>query len=274
MFSYQHRYHAGSIADVHKHLVLIALLHSLHKKPTPFCVLDLHAGEGLYDIHSKEAQKTTEFTTGYRKILDVQNPPSLIEDYLEIINAYNPGSSKHIYPGSPAIVANGLRETDRLLCVEAHPQAITALKKNFKRTSGVHVHERDSFEALKALLPFKEKRGLILVDPSYEVKSEYKEIAKAVNNAFERFATGIYAIWYPILKENHHQQLLQGIQRSPLTKVWYCEWAPLNNSATGLQASGMVIINMPYQVDSILKETFAWLNKNVYLQGKFTHGWI
>ncbi|MBS0287563.1 MAG: 23S rRNA (adenine(2030)-N(6))-methyltransferase RlmJ [Proteobacteria bacterium] len=275
MFSYQHRYHAGAFADVHKHLVLVALIKALQKKPTPFAVLDLLAGEGLYDIQSKESQKTGEFKQGFSKILAVEHAPTLIQNYIDIIAAYNPTDNKHIYPGSPGFAVKCLRDNDQLLCVEAHPQAITQLKKHFRRHPQVHIHERDAYEALKALIPFKEKRGLILIDPSYEVKTEYKDIAKALKSAFDRFAQGTYAVWYPILPENHHQQLLQGIQRSELTKVWYCEWTPLKKAPEkGLQASGMVIVNMPFQVDRELKDTFAWLNKHVYKQGVFKEGWI
>ncbi len=273
MYSYQHRYHAGGISDVHKHLVMIAILSALQKKETPIGILDLHAGEGLYDIHAPESQKTTEFKHGFRKLIGVENPPPLVQTYLEVINKYNPSTSKHMYPGSPGIAAHFLRENDRLMCVEKHPQAITELKKHFKHWA--QIHERDSFEAIKALTPFKEKRGLILVDPSYEVKTEYKAIAKAVNESFERFAQGTYAIWYPILKENHHIQLLTGLQRSSLTKVWYCEWSGFNdNPESGLQGTGMVIINMPYQQDKLLKETFSWLDKHVYKGYVFKQGWI
>ncbi len=274
MFSYQHRYHAGSISDVHKHIVLAALLSSFHKKDSPFAVLDLHAGEGLYDIQSAQSQKTAEFKQGFRKLLELKEPPALVQTYLDIINAYNPTTSKHIYPGSPGVAAQLLRENDRLICVEGHPQAIEHLKSNFKRHPQIHIHERDSFEAIKGLIPFKEKRGLVLIDPSYEVKTEYKEIAKLVNESFERFAQGVYAIWYPILKENYHQQLLQGIQRSSLTKVWYCEWTPFKEPKPGLLGTGMVIVNMPWQVDVQIKETFTWLNKHVYKEGQYQEGWI
>ncbi len=275
MFSYQHRYHAGSYSDVHKHLVLTAILLQLHKKDTPFCVLDSHAGEGLYDIHSPESQKTVEFKQGFRQLLDVENPPILVQKYLEIINEVNPGSSKHIYPGSPAIAAHFLRGADRVQCVEGHPGAITQLRANFKRNHGVQIHERNSLEAIPALVPFKEKRGLIFVDPSYEVKTEYKQIAKTMNAAHERFPQGIYAIWYPLLAANQHQELLSAIQRSPVSKVWYCEWIPYpQQEPKGLIGSGMVIINMPYQMDILLKDTFAWLNKHVYQNGLFKQGWI
>lgn len=274
MFSYQHRYHAGGFADVHKHVALIALMRALQKKSTPFTVLDLHAGEGLYDLKSSESQKTKEFEQGYKKLLALENTPDLLQSYRDIIATYNPDTNEQRYPGSPGFAVKLLREQDKLVCVEAHPQAINQLKKNFKRHPQVHIHERDAYEALKALIPFKEKRGLIFIDPSYEVKTEYKDIAKALTGAFERFSQGVYAVWYPILPENYHQQLLQGLQRTALTKVWYCEWTPFKTAQKGLQASGMVIVNLPFQLDKEIKDTFAWLNKHVYKQGAFQAGWI
>jgi 23S rRNA (adenine2030-N6)-methyltransferase len=274
MFSYIHRYHAGSFSDVHKHLVLTAILLQLRKKETPFCVLDTHAGEGFYDIHSPESQKTTEFTLGFRKLLDLENPPELIQTYLEVIQACNPGTSKHIYPGSPGITEHFLRANDRALCVEGHPQAIEQLRQNFKRNSSVHIHNRDSLEALVGLVPFKEKRGLIFIDPSYEVKTEYKTLAKTLLSAYEKFPQGIYAIWYPLLEANNHIDMLSVIQRSSLTKVWYCEWFHYPSENKKIQGSGMVIVNMPWQMDKLLNETFAWLNRNVFKQGTFKQGWI
>lgn len=275
MFSYLHRYHAGSFADVHKHLILVTLASHLQKKDTPFAILDTHAGEGLYNLKSAESQKNAEYKRGLSPLLKIENPPPLLKDYLEIIHHFNTEEGKQIYPGSGAIIKQFLRNEDRGILVEGHPRVITTLREHFGKDRQLHIHERDSMEALKALVPFKEKRGLIFIDPSYEVKTEYKDLVKNLAQAYERFPQGIYAIWYPLLPAAQHQDMLNRIQRTNFTKVWYCEWTPYpEQEPQGLYGSGMVIINTPWQLDTDVKTLFKWLNKNVYTKGQFQGGWI
>jgi len=194
MFSYLHRYHAGNFADVHKHLVLTAILTTLHKKVTPFCVLDTHAGEGIYTLHSREIQKNAEYKKGFYPLLKAPSPPPLIQRFLNIIT-----KEEKAYPGSPAFIHAFLRQTDRAILIEGHPQSFLHLKSWAKYKKNLSLHDRDSLEGLKALVPFKEKRGLVFIDPSYEVKTEYKEVGEALEAAFSRFSNGIYALWYPLL---------------------------------------------------------------------------
>lgn len=275
MFSYLHRYHAGSFADVHKHLILIELILSLQKKATPFAILDTHAGEGIYDLKSIESQKNTEFKQGLSPLLQVNDPPPLLARYLDIIQIYNTVTEKHYYPGSPAIIKQLLRAEDRAILIEGHPRVITTLRENFGKDKQLHIHERDSLEGLNALIPFKEKRGLIFMDPSYEVKTEYKDIVKKLTAAFERFPQGVYALWYPLLPAAYHQDMLDKVQRSSFTKVWYCEWIPYpQQEPKGLYGSGMVILNTPWQLDIQIKTLFTWLNKHVYKAGHFQQRWI
>ncbi|MBS0290504.1 MAG: 23S rRNA (adenine(2030)-N(6))-methyltransferase RlmJ [Proteobacteria bacterium] len=270
MFSYQHRYHAGSFADVHKHIVLVAILSQLLNKAKPFGVLDLYAGEGLYDLTSMESKKNSEFKHGFKRLEALNTPPSLLKNYLDIIQHYHP-----FYPGSPAIATHFLRKEDSIICNEGHPQAVANLRQHFKHHPQLHIHQRDAFEAIQGLLPLKEKRGLVFIDPSYEVKNEFKEIANALIEAFNRFKQGIYAIWYPLLSSNQHYVLLNALQASALTKIWYCEWIPFaKNEDKNLHGSGICIANMPWQMDLLLNETFAWLNKQVYKGGLFKHGWF
>jgi len=275
MFSYLHRYHAGNFADVHKHLILITLMLSLQKKATPFAVLDTHAGEGIYNLKSAESQKNTEFKRGLNPLLHVENPPPLLERYLKIIQSYNTADEKSFYPGSPAIIKQLLRSEDRGILIEGHPRVITTLREHFARDKQLHIHERDSLEGLIGLVPFTEKRGLIFIDPSFEVKTEYKEIVKKLTTAYERFPQGIYALWYPLLPAAMHQDMLNRIQRSNFSKVWYCEWIPYpQQEPKGLYGSGMVIINAPWQSDIEIKTLFTWLNQHVYKTGHFQQRWI
>lgn len=275
MYSYVHRYHAGSFADIHKHLTLIALLLHFKKKNTPFGVLDSHAGEGLYDLQGKESQKNAEFENGLSKLLKATHIPQLAKNLLEIIHFYNPQPEQNIYPGSGAIIAYLLREQDRGILIEHHPQAIIHLKENFAHDKKIHVHDRDAYEALNALLPLKEKRGLVFIDPSYEVKTEYKQLVDTLKTAHARFPTGTYAIWYPILAAAYHQNMLHKLSRAALGKVWIGEWIPMKGQeAQGMYGSGMAIINPPFEVDKLLIKTFQSLNQDSFPEGRFMHKWL
>ncbi len=260
MYSYQHRYHAGSFADLHKHLILLSILENLQQKPAPFCVLDAFAGEGLYDLASKESQKIKEYAHGFGQILQALHPPPLIKKLLEIAAHYPSSEESLIYPGSPALIQHYLREQDRAIFIENHPQAFTVLQNNFGRVRHIHLHKRDAIEGLNALIPFKEKRGLVFIDPSYEVKEEYQTIGALVPKLYAKFPTGIYVIWYPILKEGYHQVLLKALDKAKLEKTWCFEWSPFKNAPTQrMQGSGIFVINPPWKMQSTVQVHFEYL---------------
>ncbi|MCS5711702.1 23S rRNA (adenine(2030)-N(6))-methyltransferase RlmJ [Candidatus Berkiella aquae] len=275
MFSYLHRYHAGCFADIHKHLVLLGILQSLQKKATPFCVLDSHAGEGVYDLNSVESRKTAEHLQGIHKLWNIKEPIDLVKDFLEIVGSYNKVGEHRYYPGSPAIMSQMLRSHDVGIFVEKHPQAITALRAFSRRQNKkIRVHERDSLEAIKALVPFTEKRGLIFIDPSYEVKTEYVSIIETVQSAYQRFTQGIFAVWYPILTEGYHENLLRQLKKTGIKEIFQCEWSPHPEEPQGMIGSGMVIINSPWQLDVSLENTFKSLNKTLFTHGQYKQGWL
>jgi len=265
MFSYLHRYHAGNFADVHKHLVLTAILTTLHKKVTPFCVLDTHAGEGIYTLHSREIQKNAEYKKGFYPLLKAPSPPPLIQRFLNIIT-----KEEKAYPGSPAFIHAFLRQTDRAILIEGHPQSFLHLKSWAKYKKNLSLHDRDSLEGLKALVPFKEKRGLVFIDPSYEVKTEYKEVGEALEAAFSRFSNGIYALWYPLLPTQAHETLLRKIKKCHFKSIWCSEWIPDPEKTTGLYGSGMIIINPPWQVDKMVTQAFSWMRQHIFKEGQFS----
>ncbi|MFO1257584.1 MAG: 23S rRNA (adenine(2030)-N(6))-methyltransferase RlmJ [Gammaproteobacteria bacterium] len=226
--SYVHRYHAGHFSDIHKHLVLIAVLQALRKKETPFCVLDAFSGEGLYDLHSDESQKLKEYLKGIGYILSDHSPSELVQSLIQIIQTLPP----HHYPGSPFIIQQFLRQQDAAHLIEKHPTALSVLKQYFGKSNQLHVHGRDAYEAMNGLIPFKEKRGLVFIDPSYEVKIEYQLIAEAVNRLLQKFANGIFLIWYPLLHNmDYHLQLIDILKHGPATKVWRFEWTPFKANA-------------------------------------------
>lgn len=268
MFSYQHRYHAGNFADLHKHVVLIALLEHLQKKPTPFGVLDAFAGEGLYNLKCSESLKTQEYTRGYGKICGDNHLPPLFEKLQKIGQRHQTKKGTLIYPGSPTIIQSYLREQDVAHCVELHPQAVTHLNNQFKNHPQMHIHERDSYEAMNALIPFPQKRGLVLIDPSYEVKEEYRALGKFVSKLHRKFSHGIFQIWYPLLKAGLHESLISEIRDAGITNIWQSEWIPCKpGTHDGLVGSGLIVINPPFQIQSVVKEQFDALRKTHFPEG-------
>jgi 23S rRNA (adenine2030-N6)-methyltransferase len=260
--NYRHSYHAGNFADVFKHIILTALTESLLRKDNGFCFLDTHAGIGVYDLQAPDAKKTQESATGILKILQQPNPPALIQKYLQVINQLNPDGTDPLrfYPGSPEFVKYFLRPQDRMVLTELHEEDYETLKQLYWREKQIAVHHQDGYNALKAFLPPKERRGLVLIDPPYEKPDELMQNISVLCNALERWETGVYALWYPIKEhrsiERFHQSVKQRIARPALTVELsiYPE-----NIATHLNGSGMLIINPPWQLDTAIKSTLAWL---------------
>ncbi|MDP2325620.1 MAG: 23S rRNA (adenine(2030)-N(6))-methyltransferase RlmJ, partial [Gammaproteobacteria bacterium] len=203
MLSYQHDYHAGNHADVLKHSVLALVIRALQRKDTPLRVLDSHAGSGVYDLRSHEARKNAEFAGGVERLLAAANPPLELHGYLEAVRAMNRtggGTELHLYPGSPQVARHLLRPLDHLELLELHPGALARLHRNFGRDNRVHIHGRDAFEGLPALLPPPERRGVVLMDSAYEVKEDFTGIIELLKGCHRRWATGVYLIWYPLIR--------------------------------------------------------------------------
>lgn len=254
MLSYLHRYHAGNFADVHKHLLLSRVLCALGRKEAPFCVIDTHAGEGIYDLATAEAIKGGEAADGVVRFLALADPPPLAADYREAL------SDGATYPGSPALARRAMRADDRLLAVELHPAAHAALRRAMRGDERVHVHRRDALEALVALVPPPEKRGLAVIDPAYEVKDEYRTVPAAVAKAHARWRGGVYFIWYPLLPDARHEILLQALQAAGFAELVVSEWhrrAP--DSGRGLYGSGVAVVNPPFRFADEAAELGAWL---------------
>lgn len=285
MYSYQHRYHAGNFADLHKHIVLLAILKYLHSKPTSIGVLDAFAGEGFYDLALKEAQKNQEYLSGMGLISSkIAHPNSnrgneqqleqeeLFADLLKITNFYSNLYNKNIYPGSPAIIASYLREQDSAVFVENHPHAYQELANNFKSdlNKNIKVFKRDAYDAVNALTPFKTKRGVVLLDPSYEVKSEYSAIAELINGVYYKTRNYIYIIWYPLLKNNHYSEdLFELFKKIPHDNIWCSSLTLVDDTKSmGMYGSGLIVINMPWNVDKKLDEHFNKL-QSIKWESKF-----
>ncbi|MBU0455622.1 MAG: 23S rRNA (adenine(2030)-N(6))-methyltransferase RlmJ [Pseudomonadota bacterium] len=271
--NYRHIFHAGNFADVFKHCLLILLTQSLSKKETPFCYLDTHAGIGLYDLTSPEAQKTKEYENGVSRILSLEQAPPIIKTFQNIIqnmNAHERTACEafpHFYPGSPSFVRALLRPQDRMILVELHPEDVKSLKQFFRKDSQTAVHHNDGYQAIKAFLPPKEKRGLILIDPPFEKTDEFQNIIKAMKTAYRKFPTGVYAIWYPIKDQiavNRFHNQLKGLGFSAIaTTNFSCSSIETKPDATPLCKMGMVIVNPPFQFEQEWNALREWLKKNM-----------
>jgi len=256
--NYRHAFHAGNFADVHKHVVLLALLEHLHKKPTPFFVLDTHAGRGTYDLQSTEAQRGGEWQNGIAKLRAAHaNMAPLLVRYLHAV-----GLTGNSYPGSPLVAASMLRESDRAVFVEKHPDEARALKAALGSRKRVAVVCDDGYMALKAQLPPKENRGVVLIDPPYESDTEFADVAAALQSAHKRWPTGIYALWYPIKPGRADQRLLRTLQDSGIKKILV---TMLNirpaDSPLGLNGSGMLIVNPPWQFDDAMRDILPHMQR-------------
>lgn len=269
--NYRHIYHAGNFADVFKHCVLLLLIESLLHKDKPFCYVDTHAGIGIYDLQSEFAQKTLEYSLGVAHILDcaAQDIPPELAPYLAAIKQLNfpfvtmplNGSNLRFYPGSPYLVRSLLRAHDRMILTELHKEDVLQLKQVFARDKQVAVHHCDGYQGLKAFLPPRERRGLVLIDPAFEQKNEFELILAALQTALSRWQSGIYAIWYPItdfaLVSNFRRFL-----RKMSVPVLICEMTI--NKQTALKefvGCGFAIINPPWQLDKKLQRVLPWLWK-------------
>ena len=263
--NYRHAYHAGNFADVLKHVVLVGLIESLKQKATPFCVLDTHAGSARYSLTSAEAEKTREFASGIQPLLGLSHLPSLLHIYLNLVRSFNSHGAHalHTYPGSPLIAAALMREGDRLHACELQPEEARGLKHEFRGDPRVSCHHRDGYEALRALLPPKEKRGLVLIDPPYEAQlAEFDLIQEGLLDAHRRWPNGIYAVWYPIKLRQDIEAWYRRLATLPFSRILIAELCLHEpNSALRLNGCGMALINPPYRFDHVLGEILPALAK-------------
>jgi 23S rRNA (adenine2030-N6)-methyltransferase len=272
MFSYRHAFHAGSHADILKHFTLIHLVEYLQEKPGALTIVDTHAGAGIYSLKDGFAAISKEAEGGIVRLLkfvEDGNPISeSIQRYLELIQAENNQGSLDTYPGSPFILARLLRPQDRLKLFELHPKEIDILRHNIgelKQAKQIDIYAEDSFARLKGLLPPPSRRGLVLIDPSYEDKQDYRYLETALEEALQRFATGCYAIWYPILSRRESAALPDRLKKIAINhqRSWLHTELRVENAPgeRRLQASGMFIINPPWTLEKQLAEALPLFTK-------------
>ena len=257
--NYRHAFHAGNHGDVLKHLVLIAVLDALSRKDTAWFVLDTHAGRGNYDLDAIEARRSGEADAGIRRLAATRALPPLAARYLQLVRGVDPANATlvHHYPGSPQIVATLLRPQDRAAFVEIEPAEAAALAASFRNDRRIGVHCRDGFEALRGLLPPREKRGLVLIDPPYELQAgEFDLVRHAIAEAHSRFPASVLAAWYPIKDATTSARFLTGLQRAAIAPSLAVELTVhARDSRVGLNGSGVVVLNPPWRLDETLAAT-------------------
>ncbi|MEZ5566579.1 MAG: 23S rRNA (adenine(2030)-N(6))-methyltransferase RlmJ [Gammaproteobacteria bacterium] len=263
MLSYQHEYHVGNHADVLKHSVLALVVRALQKKDTPIRILDAHAGSGIYDLRSREARKHGEYEHGIGRVLGQPLPPVEIHDYLGIVRALNshadPGGELRLCPGSPEVARQLLRPTDHLELIELHPAALAQLHRYFGRNAHIHIHNRNTFEGLPALLPPTERRGVVLMDPSYEVKEEFVGVVDLLKSCHRRWANGVFLIWYPLLRHPLAERFPAKVRAAGLPKVLQVELQVEIDAYQGMRGSGLCIVNPPFGLEGKLNVLLPWL---------------
>jgi 23S rRNA (adenine2030-N6)-methyltransferase len=260
--NYHHDYHAGNFADVLKHVVLARVLNYMKQKPKPFRVIDTHAGGGLYDLESAESAKTAEWQDGIGRIFDADPPKAvadLLEPYLDAVRSVN-GVGLRYYPGSPLIARHLMRDDDVLVVNELADDEFQRLKSEFRRAKATTVLNIDARHAVKSLLPPKERRGLILIDPPFEEKNEFVELAKTVDEALSRFATGTYLIWYPLKDEAAADQFIASATARPEVEFLDVRlWVSRPFAGLGLTATGILVLNPPFVLQSELETVLPFL---------------
>jgi 23S rRNA (adenine2030-N6)-methyltransferase len=267
--NYRHNYHAGNAADVFKHIVLVCLLQALCKKDKPFCYFETHAGMPLYDLNSKPSQTQREYQDGVARVWGKKSTAKPIQDYLRIIQNYNNGKDLRYYPGSATIARALLRPSDRMIISDLQPDVVAELKLGFKHDNQVNIHEQNGYMMLKACLPPKERRGLVLIDPCYEEANEWAELPKHVLTTWTRWQTGIFAIWYPIKQNTSVKAFHSALKRTGIPNILITELCPLPSDIDQrLSGSGVAIINPPWQLDETLQATLAPLLRLLKLHPK------
>ncbi len=247
MLSYQHSYHAGGFADVIKHLVQTRLIDYLIKKEKPLLYLDTHSGRGLYDLESPHAQKTKEASLGIHCLWSERDRlPHVFLPYIDAITQLNQTSTLRYYPGSPKIAIQMLRNQDRIVLHERHPQEFEYLTQLSHQQKRVYCYDEDGLHSLKAQLPPVERRGLIFVDPAYELKTEYRDVISNLKTAHKRFSTGVYCLWYPIIDAHLHQQFIKNLRTIDTDSSLRIEFYTTNKPTLGMYGCGLWIINPPY----------------------------
>jgi 23S rRNA (adenine2030-N6)-methyltransferase len=270
--NYRHAFHAGNHADVFKHIVLTRLVALMSRKEQPFAYIDTHAGLGLYDLHGDQATRTGEWLEGIARLWQATDRPALTDDYVKVINRLNTEGELRYYPGSPELARRLMRQQDRVLLNEKHPEDGQLLKENMKKDPRVAVHLGEGWHVPRALLPVAEKRAVMLIDPPFEQLDELKRCATALKETIGRMRQTVAAIWYPIKDDERSlKRFYQDLTSTGAPKLLRVELLvhPLDTPQS-LNGSGLVIANPPWGLEEELNALMPWLAN---LLGQRQGGW-
>lgn len=257
--NYRHVFHAGNFADVFKHIVLSLLLKSLQRKDKAFFYLDTHAGAGRYELSSEAAQKTGEYRDGIKRLWEAAPLPEM-EDYLAAVHALNHANHLRYYPGSPRIARFFLRPQDRAVLLELQPDEFRHLQTEFESDPQVSVRQQDGYAGLRAFLPPRERRGLVMIDPPYESDDEYDRVVEGLRLAHERWDSGLYALWYPIKQRPLVDKFHRECRATGIRKMLIAEISPYaEDSAFRLNGCGMLLVNPPWKLRETLQNLLPGL---------------
>lgn len=260
MLSYRHSFHAGNHADVLKHTVQSLIIESLKQKNKAFVYHDTHSGAGRYDLFSERAEKTGEYKNGIGLIFKRDDVPLAMLPYIDAIRTLNEKDTLRYYLGSPNLGRRLLREQDRAVFSELHSTDFPLLRQEFRGDRQVKIYKEDGFARLKASLPPKERRGLVLIDPAYELKHEYQDVVNAIGESVQRWATGTYAIWYPVVYRENVDLITRGLEKRGIRNILQLELGVMPDSRErGMTASGMIVINPPWTLEGQMKSILPWL---------------
>ncbi|HTY02887.1 MAG TPA: 23S rRNA (adenine(2030)-N(6))-methyltransferase RlmJ [Rhodocyclaceae bacterium] len=269
MLSYRHAFHAGNHADVLKHCVLVQLLRHMNLKDKPYWVVDTHAGAGRYLLDSEFALKNAEFATGIARLWSQSNLPAPLADYVEVVRGMNSGGKLRHYPGSPWLAHELARSSARLRLFELHGTDHAQLEKVFAKAGArVAIRRTDGFAELKSVLPPPPRRGLILIDPAYEDKRDYLRVVAALKEGLNRFSTGVFAVWYPLLGRADAGRLRDKLRKLPVK--WLDATLTVRSPPAdgfGMYGSGVFVVNPPWTLADELREVLPFLAETLAVDG-------
>jgi 23S rRNA (adenine2030-N6)-methyltransferase len=265
--NYKHIYHAGNFADVAKHVGLLYCLGALQRKDAAFFVIDSHAGRGYYDLQAAEAHKSGEAERGVQRLIESSIGAAALGDYFAAIRARR-GKRLARYPGSPALIAGGLRAQDRALFIELMPAEARAAEREIESSGRVRTEIGDGYAALKAFLPPEERRGLVLIDPPYESLDELKQMLQAFAEAYRRWPTGIFLMWYPIRSAGQRSMVHARFAALRIPKMLFADLAiHPDDAGVGLAGSGLMIVNPPFGTDEHLSAAYQAIHQGIATPG-------
>lgn len=265
MLAYRHAFHAGNHADVLKHLVLAKVLRYMGEKDKAYTLVDTHAGAGGYSIESRYAQKNAEYGSGIAKLYDRKDLPAPLAAYVDLVRQFNPDGQLRQYPGSPAVANLLMREQDRLRCYELHPTDHRILASYLETRPNTQVSDRDGFASLKGELPPPSRRAVVLMDPPYEIKTDYAKVLATLREGLQKFAEGVFLIWYPqlaLLESTQLAQRLKAAADAGAKKGWLhvrLSVAQADERGYGMLGSGMFVVNPPYTLHDELQACLPYL---------------